>query len=129
MAGLSIVALIDGAVAGHVVCSRGSLGDQPSLGLGPLGVRRAAQGRGVGSALMHAVLGAADGLGESAVFLLGSPAYYRRFGFVAASQLGVRAPDPAWGPHFQGRTLAAWSRALPLRPSEAFAYARAFEGI
>jgi putative acetyltransferase len=35
---LSIVAEIDGAVVGHVVTTRGFVGDAPVLGLGPIGV-------------------------------------------------------------------------------------------
>jgi putative acetyltransferase len=57
---------------------------------------------------MHAVLGAADALGESLVGLLGNPAYYRRFGFVAAQQVGIAAPVLAWGDNFQVRTLSQY---------------------
>ena len=125
---LSLVALAadapdDGAaIVGHVTCSRAVLGDRASLGLGPLGVRPDVQRRGVGQALMHAVLGAAEALGAPAVVLLGDPAYYARFGFVAAEPLGIRAPDPAWGPHFQVRRLSAWDPGLrgPFRYADAF---------
>ncbi len=41
------------------------------------------------------------------VALLGEPAYYRRFGFVPSSTHGIEPPDPAWGPYFQVRVLAA----------------------
>lgn len=49
-------------VIGHVVCTRGGVDGTPALGLGPLAVRPDRQGRGVGAALMHAVLGAFDRL-------------------------------------------------------------------
>ena len=39
-------------------------------------------------------------------------AFYRRFGFVAASKLGIAAPDPAWGSHFQARVLSSVPRSL-----------------
>jgi hypothetical protein len=39
------------------------------------------QRRGVGGALMHRVLAAADALDVPAVVVLGDPGYYRRFGF------------------------------------------------
>ena len=58
VAGLSVVATLDAAVVGHVVCSRATAGDHPVLGLGPLGVVPEFQRRGVGSALMYAVLAA-----------------------------------------------------------------------
>ena len=55
---LSLVAIdAVGDVAGHVVCTRGHVGDAPVLGLGPLSVRPDSQRRGAGSALMHAALG------------------------------------------------------------------------
>ena len=104
---LSLVAL-DGAgtVVGHVVATEGRLGDATAVGIGPLGVRRDVQGRRVGHALMHAVLAAADALDYPLAAVLGDPAYYSRFGFVPAVDLGVTAPDPAWGRHFQARPLA-----------------------
>jgi putative acetyltransferase len=95
-------------VAGHVIATHGQLGDRPALGLGPLSVDPAHQGRGIGSALMHTLLGAADAMGEPVVVLLGDPALYSRFGFVPAGGLGIEAPDPGWGDYFQARTLGAW---------------------
>ncbi len=121
---LSLVAIHEGTVIGHVCCSRARLGDdtEAAVGLGPLGVLPAHQTKGVGSALMHAVLAAADARGHAVVVLLGDPAYYSRFGFVTASDLSITAPDPQWGPHFQARTLAAYE------PTQAgaFEYAPAF---
>ena len=105
---LSLVAIVDDQVAGHVVCTRAGLGDRPVLGLGPLSVVPGLQRSGIGSALMHAVLGAAEAVGEPLVALLGDPGFYRRFGFVPAAALGVRAPDPAWGDFFQVRTFAGY---------------------
>ena len=92
-----------GLVEGHVVCTRAWIGDVEVVGLGPLAVRPDSQGAGVGSALMHAVLAAAEALETPAVALLGSPAYYSRFGFRPGRLAGVEAPEPAWGDHFQVR--------------------------
>ncbi|MDG4764314.1 N-acetyltransferase [Solwaraspora sp. WMMD406] len=94
-----------GDVVGHVVCTRAYLDDLPVLGLGPLAVRPDRHGRGVGTALMHAVLGAAEALDEPLVALLGDPAYYQRFGLRPSQPLGVVAPDPRWGRYFQVRVL------------------------
>ena len=104
---LSLVAVAGDAVIGHVVCTRGFVYDTPALGLGPISVLPDHQGRGVGHALMHTVLGAADATDEPLVALLGDPGFYQRFGFVAALQLGILAPDPAWGHHFQARALSS----------------------
>jgi putative acetyltransferase len=110
---LSLVAVDPGGdVAGHVVCTRGSVGGLPVLALGPLSVRPDRQLSGVGSALMHAVLGAADALDEPLVALLGSPAYYPRFGFRLASEYGITPQEPQWVPHFQVRTLTAYDSGL-----------------
>ncbi|WP_246157985.1 GNAT family N-acetyltransferase [Catellatospora sichuanensis] len=109
---LSLVAEVDGEIVGHVVCTRGRVGDTPALGLGPLSVRPDHQRAGVGSALVHAVLGAADALGEPLVVLLGDPGYYRRFGFGPAQELGVLAPAAEWGIHFQVRPLTGYDPAV-----------------
>jgi putative acetyltransferase len=107
---LALVAEVDGVVVGHVCVTRGTLGPDllPALGLGPLGVREAHKHRGVGSALMHAVLGAADALDEGVVVLLGHPDYYPRFGFRPAAELGIEPEVPEWTPHFQARPLTAY---------------------
>ncbi|CAM3383616.1 GNAT family N-acetyltransferase [Isoptericola cucumis] len=112
-------------VVGHVVASRGLLAGRPALGLGPLSVHPSHQRLGTGSALMHALLGAADAMGEPVVVLLGDPAYYSRFGFVPAGTLGIDAPDPAWGDYFQARALSAWDDGLTGR----FAYAAPFDRL
>jgi len=106
---LSLVAQdAGGRVVGHVVGTLGRVGDVPVVGLGPLGVRPEQQGRGTGQALVHAVLAAADALDLPLAVLLGAPGFYARFGFVPASSLGISAPDPAWGEHFQARALSAY---------------------
>lgn len=124
---LSLVALDGGdSVAGHVVCTRATVGARhPALGLGPLGVLPKHQGAGVGSALMHAVLAAADALEEPLVVLLGHQDYYPRFGFRPADEYGITPPVPEWAPHFQARTLSAY------RPSirGQFAYAEPFNQL
>ena len=97
-------------VLGHVVCTRAWVEDVPVLGLGPIAVRPDRQGAGIGSALMHAVLGA--------------PGYYRRFGFVPSTDVGIVAPDPAWGGHFQVRPLGGVAQ-----PTGRFRYATPFDEL
>lgn len=123
---LSLVAVAaQGSVLGHVVCTRGHVAGRPVLGLGPLSVHPRQQRQGVGSALMHAVLGAADALGEPLVALLGDPGYYRRFGFHGAEERGVTPPEPKWGSYFQVRTLTAYEPEL----RGTFAYAEPFTRV
>ena len=102
---LSMVAERDHQIIGHVVCTRGRVGVLDALGLGPISVLPSRQRQGVGEALMHSVIGAADAAREPLIALLGDPRFYIRFGFVPASELGVEAPDPAWAEHFHVRTL------------------------
>jgi putative acetyltransferase len=119
---LSLVAEVDGHITGHVVCSQATIGGRPSLGLGPIGVRPDRQRTGVGSALMHAVIAAADALDAPTIVLLGDPRFYRRFGFEPAADHGIIPPED-WGrEHFMVRRLTAWS------PAEqgVFHYAPAF---
>jgi putative acetyltransferase len=101
-----------GEVIGHVLGTRGHVGQDPVLALGPLSVRPDHQRQGVGSALMHAVLGAADALGEPLVALLGDKAYYRRFGFELSTVYQIIPPRPEWQPHFQVRILSGYQSQL-----------------
>jgi predicted N-acetyltransferase YhbS len=122
---LSLVAEDGGAVVGHVIATRGWLEPfgTPVLGLGPLGVAPAAQGHGVGSALVHALVAVAEACGERLVALLGEPAYYRRLGFRPAAELGIDPPDAAWGRYFQARRLTG----APV--TGAFRYAAPFQRL
>lgn len=119
---LSWVAEISGQIVGHNVCTRGYVGTVSCVGLGPIGVAPDVQKSGVGSALMHAMIGAADAVGEPLIALLGNPAYYSQFGFVASSDLGVEPPDLAWGAYFQVLPLTSWRDSIsgPFRYSAPF---------
>lgn len=123
---LSLVAVgPDATVDGHVVCTRARVGSAAVLALGPVGVRADLQGRGIGSALMHAVLGAADALDEPLVALLGHADYYPRFGFRPARQYRITPPVASWAPNFQVRLLTAYSPAI----AGEFRYAQPFDGL
>ncbi|MFB8005373.1 GNAT family N-acetyltransferase [Nocardia sp. NPDC056000] len=105
---LSMVAESHDDIVGHVCLTRAGVGPFPVLALGPIGVRADAQAHGIGSALMHAALGAADALDEPLVGLLGSLDYYPRFGFVPGVRLGITPDQADWTSHFQIRALAAY---------------------
>lgn len=124
---LSVVAVVDDAVVGHVCCTRAHVGldEHPVLGLGPIGVAPGRKRRGVGAALMHSVIGAADALDEPLIVLLGHPGYYPRFGFEPAVPLGIRPPVPEWEPAFQARRLTAYSPGL----AGVFRYAAPFRAL
>ena len=108
---LSLVAVTtDGSVLGHVLLSRIAL--QPSdeehgridvLALAPLAVLPPHQGRGIGTALMAEALAVADARDEPLTIVLGSPAFYGRFGFIPAADLGIRGPYDGADDAFQVR--------------------------
>jgi putative acetyltransferase len=59
---------------------------------------------------MHAVLGAADALGEPLAALLGDPAYYHRFGFELSTVYQITPPKPEW--RFLVRVLSGYQPRL-----------------
>ncbi len=104
---VSLVAERDNEVIGHVLLSRMSVsGDGKryrALGLGPVAVLPPFQHSGIGSALIRAALAVAEALGEEMVFVLGEPAYYRRFGFDAETAAPFASPYA--GPFFMALCL------------------------
>ena len=81
--GLSVVAVYEGAVAGHIYftnCSvPGNAGDVAMLA--PLAVTPALQRQGIGSALIREGIARLKKAGAFKVCVLGDPAYYGRSGF------------------------------------------------
>jgi predicted N-acetyltransferase YhbS len=120
---LSLVAEDGERLVGHVLATRGWLEPYgtPVLGLGPLGVHPAVQGRGIGTVLVHALVAVAEACGERMVALLGAPGYYGRFGFVRSIDLAVEPPEPAWGDYFQARLLSGAPVQGAFRYAEPFA--------
>ena len=88
----ALVAEEGGTMIGHVQLSRGWIGAKPVVALGPIGVLPERQGQGCGGALVRGALEEAARRGERVVMLLGSPAFYPRFGFVPAATFGLKNP-------------------------------------
>jgi len=105
-----------------VTASRATVATDPVVAVGPIGVLPDHQSTGIGSALIDALLAAADAADVPLVALLGAPAYYGRFGFRPATELGVVSPEPDWGDAFQARPLTAYTPSVAGR----FRYAPAF---
>ena len=105
---LSLVAIIDGRILGHVIftrCSTSTSGVNVSL-LGPLAVAPASQHQGVGSALVRAGFARVQEEGASMVCVLGDPKYYRRFGFTPEYSLRPPYALPAeWAGAWQSVSL------------------------
>jgi putative acetyltransferase len=100
----SLVAVSEDRVVGHILFTGVTIeaGGRvtPALGLGPMSVLPAHQGRGIGSRLVRIGLAACRGAGHGCVVVVGHPEYYTRFGFVPARQYGVvwehPVPDEAF---------------------------------
>jgi putative acetyltransferase len=94
---LSFVAEIDGGLVGHVMNTWNRIEETGArvLQLSPLGVLPAHQRRGHGSELVRTSLDAVRAAGEPLLLVEGDPAYYGRFGFVRADELGLLPPPEA----------------------------------
>jgi putative acetyltransferase len=94
----SFVALESEQVIGHILFSPVTIeeahNDSLILGLAPLSVLPDYQRQGIGSSLIQHSLEQCARSGCKAVVVLGSPAYYRRFGFTPAKQKGLRCEYP-----------------------------------
>lgn len=95
-AGQAVITLVavDGKhLVGHILFSPVTLEpENPNLrilGLAPLAVLPAHQGRGIGSLLVNEGLARCKQAGCDAVVVLGHPSYYPRFGFRRASDFGL----------------------------------------
>ena len=104
---ISRVAESNGAVIGHIAFSPVSVAAaRDGLGLAPVAVAPPFQGRGVGGALVREGLEACRQVNAGFVVLLGAPAYYGRFGFLAASAWGL-LDEYGGGAAFQALELRA----------------------
>jgi putative acetyltransferase len=113
----SRVAVMDGAVVGHVGLSRGWIDARERLVhvhvLSPLSVLPSHQRRGVGRALVAAAIEATDALGSPVLFLEGDPRYYGRLGFEPAGRHGFAPPSPRVPPlGFQCVLLSTYEASL-----------------
>jgi putative acetyltransferase len=114
---VSLVAVADGAVVGHVGLTRGWVDAPERLVavpvLSPLSVLPERQGRGVGAALLEAAVAYAERTGAPLVVLEGAPALYARHGYVAADSIGLERPsDRIPRPACQVRLLTAYDASL-----------------
>lgn len=114
----ALVAVADDEVVGFVLVTDSALDDAGAVGrvatLSPLAVAPVHQRRGVGRALVTAVLEACDADGEPAVVLEGDPRYYGRLGFEPAAPHGLVLPLPDWAPPeaAQLHRLSGWTGRL-----------------
>ena len=92
----SLVAVVGDELVGHILLTRIVLKDEhkakPVLALSPIAVKPAFQNQGIGRALITEGLRRAKYAGHRAVFVVGDPNFYGRFGFERASHHGITPP-------------------------------------
>ena len=108
-AAIELVAEQGGGIVGHILLSPVEAPFR-ALALAPVAVAPERQRTGIGSALIEAAHGIARDDGWIAVFVLGEPAYYCRFGFDPALAAGFASPYA--GPYFM---VLALDGELPTR--------------
>jgi putative acetyltransferase len=87
---LSLVAVIESRVVGHIMYSRVMIGgDLIGAGLGPMAVLPEYQRQGIGSRLVQAGNKQVIAEGFPFIVVVGHPAFYPRFGFRPGSASGL----------------------------------------
>ena len=89
---LSLVAVRDARVVGHIMYSPVRVGQVVGAALGPMAVAPEMQRQGIGTALVTAGNERLARTGCPFVLVLGHPAFYPRCGFTPASRHGVACP-------------------------------------
>lgn len=95
---LSLVAIVDGEVVGHIAFSpvvvESAIESWPGIGLGPMAVTAELRGRGIGGKLVEEGRRRLRADGHALCVVLGHADYYPRHGFVRASLHGIRWEKP-----------------------------------
>ncbi len=86
---LSLVAVDEARVVGHILYSPVRVGKVEGSGLGPMAVDPEVQRRGIGTTLVEAGNARLREGGCPCVVVLGHPEFYPRFGFRPARPLGI----------------------------------------
>ena len=88
---VSLVAVEDDQLVGHILFSEATIDAVTIIGLAPLAVLPSYQKQGIGTWLTTAGIEACRVAGYTAMIVLGHPEYYPRFGFVPASRFGIKS--------------------------------------
>ena len=109
---LSLVAEIDGEVAGHILFTKAKVGNDEALVLAPLSVKPQYQKQGIGTALIIEGHKIAKKLGYNYSLVLGSETYYPRVGYVPAERFGIIVPDGVPAENFMVTKLQENAKAI-----------------
>lgn len=120
---ISLVATDGGEVVGHVLFST-MTAPMKALGLGPVAIDARRRAEGIASELIREGLARARREGWQAVFVVGDPAFYARFGFSVERAAGFETPYA--GPYFMVLALDASGFR---QANDPVAYAPAFQSL
>jgi putative acetyltransferase len=91
---LSMIAVDEADVVGHVMYSPVTIGAMTGAGLGPMAVVPERQRQGIGSDLVTTSLDRLRSAACPFVVVVGHPSFYPRFGFKPASSYGISCEWP-----------------------------------
>lgn len=89
---LSLVAIKNGSIVGHLMMSKITLGLRHAVAIAPLSVHPDFQKSGIGRLLIEEAHRKAREMGYTCCVVLGHPGYYSKFGYVRASSFGIYPP-------------------------------------
>lgn len=118
---VSLVAVDDGDIVGHILFTRLEVGTVASAALAPVAVDPDRQREGIGAMLITRGLDLCRERGVEAVVVLGHRDYYPRFGF--SPELALNLEAPFGGAEFMALELVEGSLAgvrAPVRYAKAF---------
>ena len=106
---LALVAEEDDQIVGHILLTKtfviASDSKFEALLLAPLSVKLEFRNRGVGSQLVEESFRLAKKMGYRAVFVVGDPVYYGRFGFKSIALFGLKHDPPIPDPYVMAYEL------------------------
>lgn len=103
---LSLVAIIDDTIVGHILFSKIKIGNTSQVALAPLSVLPSYQKQGIGTILMKEGHEIAQKLGYDYSIVLGSEKYYPRLGYVSAENYRIYAPFEVPSQNFMALKLS-----------------------
>lgn len=109
---LSLVAVENETIVGHILFTKVCIGEHTELALAPLSVHPLYQRKGIGLALMEKGHSIAKKLGYDYSIVLGHSKYYPKVGYVPASIYGIKAPFDVPDENFMAIKLRKEARRL-----------------
>ena len=103
---LSLVAVEDDRIVGHILFTKAYVQDVEVLALAPLSVLPDYQNKGIGLSLIATGHDIARKLGYEYSVVLGHPKYYPKAGYIPASKYGIKAPFEVEDENFMAINLA-----------------------